>query len=146
MNGRLFGRLLTWYPPFWGTGIRVRMAADYSSAEVRMALRFYNRNYFGTHFGGSLYSMVDPIYVLMLANRLGRGYSVWDQSAVVEFLSPGKGTVTAHFEVGDDRLGEVQRATAGGEKYSPVWPVEVLDAAGEVVARVTKTLYIRQRT
>ncbi len=145
MNGRLFGRLLTWYPPYWGTGIKIRMAADYSAAEVRMALRFYNRNYFGTHFGGSLYLMVDPIYVLMLANRLGPGFSVWDQSAVIDFLSPGRGTVTARFEVDDDRLSEVRRATVGGEKYTPVWPVEVLDGAGEVVARVTKTLYIRQR-
>lgn len=146
MNGRLFGHLLSWYPPYWGTGIKVRMAADYSSAEVRMTLRFYNRNYFGTHFGGSLYSMVDPIYVLMLANRLGSGYSVWDQSAQVDFLRPGRGRVTASFEVGDKRLAEVQAATANGEKYSPVWPVEIVDGAGEVVARVAKKLYIRRRT
>lgn len=145
MNGRLFGRLLTWYPPYWGTGISVRMASDYSAAEVRMALRFYNRNYFGTHFGGSLYAMVDPVYVLMLANRLGGDYSVWDQSAVIEFLRPGRGTVTARFEVGDDRLEEVEHATSLGARYSPVWPVEVRDADGEVVARVAKTLYIRQK-
>jgi len=144
MNGRLFGRLLTWYPPYWGTGIRISMEADYSAAEVRMALRFYNRNYYGTHFGGSLYSMVDPIFVLLLANRLGAAYSVWDRSAEIDFLKPGRGTVTAHFEVGDERLAEVLAATRGGEKYSPVWPVEIVDADSEVVARITKTLYIRR--
>jgi acyl-coenzyme A thioesterase PaaI-like protein len=146
MDGRWFGRLLSWYPPYWGTGIRVRMAADYSVAEVRMALRFYNRNYFGTHFGGSLYSMVDPIYVLMLANRLGRGYSVWDQAATIEFVRPGRGVVRARFEVGDEQLEEVRAATAGGETYRPVWPVKVIDGDEKVVARVSKTLYIRRRS
>ncbi len=44
MDGRWFGWLLSWYPPYWGTGISVRMTADYSAAEARMAVRFYNRN------------------------------------------------------------------------------------------------------
>ncbi|MDH3404996.1 MAG: DUF4442 domain-containing protein [Acidobacteriota bacterium] len=144
MDGRWFGRLLSWYPPFWGTGIRFRVAADYSAAEASMTLRFYNRNYFGTHFGGSLYAMVDPVYVLLLANRLGADYSVWDQAAAIEFVKPGRGVVRARFEVGDDRLREVRAATRGGATYRPVWPVEVVDAAGEVVARVQKTLYIRR--
>ncbi len=144
MKGRWVGRLLTWYPPYWGTGITVRISDDYSVAEVRMPLRFYNRNYFGSHFGGSLYLMVDPIYVLMLANRLGSGYSVWDQAASIEFLKAGRGTVTAVFELGEERLAEVVRETASGEKYSPVWAVEVLDEAGDPVARVTKTLYVRK--
>lgn len=145
MNGRLFGHLLSWYPPYWGTGIRVRVAADYSAAEVRMALRFYNRNYFGTHFGGSLYAMVDPIYVLLLANRLGPRYAVWDRAATIEFLRPGRSTVSARFEVGQDRLEQVLAATAGGAKYSPVWPVDIVDTEGQVVARVEKTLYIRSK-
>ncbi len=144
MKGTWFGRLLSWYPPYWGTGISVRMAPDYRWAEARMALRFYNRNYFGTHFGGSLYAMIDPVYTLMLVNRLGRGYRVWDQAASIDFLRPGSGTVTARFEVGDERLEEVRRATAQGEKYTPTWPVEIVDRGGKVVARAQKTLYVRR--
>ena len=89
--------------------------------------------------------MVDPIYVLMLANRLGPAYSVWDQSAAIDFLRPARGKVRARFEVGDDRLKEVREATTSGKKYSPVWPVEILDASGECVARASKTLYVRRR-
>lgn len=145
MKGRWFGRLLSWYPPYWGTGIRVRMADDYSSAEVTMRLRFYNRNYFGTHFGGSLYAMIDPHYTLLLVNRLGDGYRVWDQQAVIRFVRPGRGTVRARFEVDDRRLAEVREATAGGEKTTPTWTVEIVDEAGEVVVRADKTLYVRRR-
>ena len=144
MDGRWFGRLLGWYPPYWGTGISFRVAPDYSWAEASMVLRFYNRNYFGTHFGGSLYSMVDPVYVLLLANRLGPGYSVWDRSAEIEFVRPGRGRVRAVFEVGDDRLAEVRAATEGGARFMPVWPVEVLDSRDKVVARIHKGLYVRR--
>ena len=145
MKGRWFSRLLGWYPPYWGTGITIEMSDDYSTAEARMPLRFYNRNYFGSHFGGSLYSMVDPIFALMLANRLGAGYTVWDQAASIEFVKAGRGTVTASFDLGDERLADVLRATAEGGKYTPVWQVDVLDEAGDLVARITKTLYVRRR-
>ena len=42
------------------------------SADVEMKLRIWNQNYVGTHYGGSLYSMADPFYMLMLMHNLGR--------------------------------------------------------------------------
>jgi hypothetical protein len=87
MNSWLFKRLINLYPPYWGTGIRVtRLAGDYSHLRVEMPLRFYNRNYVGTHFGGSLYAMVDPFYMLMLIQILGPDYLVWDRSAGIDFI------------------------------------------------------------
>ena len=65
---RLFRWALTWFPPYWGTGIRVQeVAADFSRIVVTMRATALNRNAFGTHFGGSLYAMCDPFYCLMLA-------------------------------------------------------------------------------
>lgn len=139
-------RLLTLYPPYLGAGIRVtHIAPDFRSAMVEMRQRWYNRNYVGTHFGGSLYSMVDPMYMLLLMRRLGSGYLVWDKSASIEFVRPGRGTVTARFEMSDERLKEIQAATASGDKYLPTWDVEVVDSEGEVVARVHKVLYVRRK-
>ena len=68
----LFRWALTWFPPYWGTGIRLtEVAADFSRVVVTMRSTVLNRNAFGTHFGGSLYSMCDPFYCLMLVARLG---------------------------------------------------------------------------
>ncbi len=139
-------RLLTLYPPYLGAGIRIaHVAEDYSSATVEMRQHWYNRNYVGTHFGGSLYSMVDPMYMLLLMRRLGKGYVVWDKSASIEFLRPGRGTVTAHFDLTDERLEEIRQATAGGEKYLPTWNVDIIGEDGEMVARVHKVLYVRKK-
>jgi hypothetical protein len=90
-RSRKLRRRINFYPPYLGAGVRVtHIADDFRHIEVEMPLRFYNRNYFGTHFGGSLYSMCDPFYVLMLANILGPDYIVWDKAANIRFKSPAK--------------------------------------------------------
>ena len=72
------------WPPFAGAGIRVvRLDADWRAIDVEMKLRFWNSNYVGTHYGGSLYSMTDPFYMLMLIENLGREYVVWDKAATI---------------------------------------------------------------
>ena len=146
MHHRLFKWLLNCYPPYWATGIVIRsVSPDYRRMTVRMKMHWYNRNYVGTHFGGSLYAMTDPFYMLMLLQILSKEYLVWDQSACIDFIKPGKGTVTAEFEVTQALLETIVQNTTEGRKYLPQLPVEVKDETGEVVARVTKTIYVRRK-
>lgn len=146
MHPTFFKLLLNLYPPYLGTGIRVtRISPDYREIDVEMKLRFYNRNYVGTHFGGNLYAMADPFYMLMLMQILGREYTVWDKGASIEFVAPGKGTVRARFRVDDDMIGDIIAKTADGDKYEPVYPIDITDKNDQVVARIRKTLYIRQK-
>ncbi|MDN7140614.1 DUF4442 domain-containing protein [Pseudomonas sp. JQ170] len=141
-------RLLRWrlnfYPPYIGAGIRVlSISPDLHQVKVRMGLHWFNRNYVHTQFGGSLYSMVDPFYMLMLMELLGREYIVWDKAASIDFISPGKGPVFADLHIDDALLSDIREHTAGGKKYLPRLQVDIRDAAGELVARVDKTLYVR---
>ncbi|KPQ27089.1 MAG: hypothetical protein HLUCCX14_16295 [Marinobacter excellens HL-55] len=139
-------RLLSTFAPYLGAGIKVtEIADDFSSATVEMRQHWYNTNYVGTHFGGSLYSMVDPMYMLLLMRRLGNDYVVWDKAASIDFIRPGKGRVQARFELTDERLDEIRDATADGDKYLPEWHVDIVDESGEIVARVHKTLYVRRK-
>lgn len=134
------------WPPYLGAGIRVdHIADDYRSVSVRMRLGHLNRNYIGTHFGGSLYAMTDPFYMLMLIHLLGRDYVVSHAGARIEFLAPARGTVRARFELGDAELDAIRAATAEGAKFRPEYPVDVRDAAGITVARVQHVLQIRRR-
>lgn len=143
---RRFLRLMQLYPPYLGAGVRVRgVAADLSRVEVEMRLAPWNRNFVGAHFGGSLYSMCDPFFMLMLMARLGPAYTVWDRSASIEFLRPGRGTVAATFELPESRVEEVRREADAGGKVFPRFEVAVVDRDGQPVARVEKTLYVRRR-
>ena len=110
-----------------------------------MRLGRLNRNYVGTHFGGSLFAMTDPFYMLMLMHVLGRDYIVWDKAAAIEFVRPGRGTVTARFRLEDDRIDEIRTVTADGSKMLPVFHCDIRDAEGEVVARLDRTIYVRRK-
>lgn len=138
--------LLNFYPPYLGAGVKVRyISSDFREVRVSMGLKWYNRNYVRTQFGGSLYSMTDPFYMLMLMENLGRDYVVWDKAAHIEFISPGQGTVHAEFKIDEDMLNMIREHTAAGEKYLPNYQVDVRDDRGTLVARVDKTLYIRRK-
>jgi hypothetical protein len=64
--------MLNIYRPFLGAGIKVTYISDnWHEIHVAMKLKWYNKNAAGTHFGGSLYSMIDP-HLLMI--HLHRGF------------------------------------------------------------------------
>ncbi|OPX56942.1 Acyl-coenzyme A thioesterase PaaI, contains HGG motif [Oceanospirillum multiglobuliferum] len=147
---KLKAALLKWgislWPPLLGAGVKVeRLDADFRVARVRMKLRWYNRNYVGVHYGGSLYSMTDPFYMLMLSESLGKGYVVWDKAAHIEYVKPGRSTVWADFQITPELLAQIKDKTANGEKYLPEFEVLIRDNNDEVVARVMRTLYIRRK-
>lgn len=139
-------RLFNWWPPFRAAGIRVReLSPDFRRATVELRMKLLNRNYVGSHFGGSLFAMTDPFFMIMMMKNLGAGYVVWDKAGTVRFLKPARGTVTARFEMPEDAVARARAATAAGEKHEPVFRVEITDQHGVVVADVEKTLYIRRR-
>ena len=139
-------RMMNFYPPFLGAGIRVvRISADRRTFEVRMKLTVFNRNYVGTHFGGSLYAMCDPFFMLIMIPALGPEYVVWDKAATIRFLRPGRGTVRATFHVPEERIAEIRRAADAGEQVEPLFTAEVVGEGGERVAQVDKVLHVRRR-
>lgn len=134
------------WPPFAGAGIRVtRISADFREIDVTMKLGLFNRNYFGTQFGGSLYSMTDPFFALMMLNNLGPGYVVWDRAGAIRYDQPARGQVWARFRLAAADVDRARTATAGGEKYEPTFGVAIVNAGGDALAHVEKTLYIRRR-
>ncbi len=137
-------RWLSLYPPYLGAGIRVEQLPG-PAYRVRMVAGFFNRNYYGTHFGGSLYSMCDPFFTLILAERLGRGYEVWDKAATIRFRRPGRGTVEARFAISDERLDEVRAAADRDGTAERSFEVEVTNSRGQVVAEVEKLVHVRKR-
>ncbi|TXH72075.1 MAG: DUF4442 domain-containing protein [Lysobacteraceae bacterium] len=144
---RTLRRLLNLWPPFVFAGIHVvEIADDWRSAEVELRMRPWNRNYVGVHFGGSLFAMTDPFWMLLTMNALGRGYIVWDRAGEIRFLRPGRGTLRARFVLDDAVLDELRAATASGEKHRHWFETEIVDAQGEPVARVRKQLHVRRKS
>jgi acyl-coenzyme A thioesterase PaaI-like protein len=145
-NSRALRRWINLWPPFLGAGIRiVHIAPDMKSVDVEMKLRWWNANYVGTHFGGSLFAMTDAFYMLMLMATLGPDYIVWDKAASIRYRKPGRGKVRAEFRLNDYQIDDIREKLTTLPKYEPVFGVEVKDEQGTLIAEVEKLLHIRRR-
>lgn len=135
------------YGPYLGAGIRImHIDPEWREMHVRMKLRWYNRNIMGTHFGGSLYAMVDPQMMLILMNRLGKEYIVWDQAAEIEYVKPARGTVEAHLSLSDAQLDEIKSKASSGAAHRPTFDIAICDIDGNVVSKVKKVLYVKRKS
>lgn len=137
---------MRFWPPFLGAGISVKsFNSDFSEIVVQMKMRFWNKNYVGTHFGGSLYSMTDPFYMLMILNLLGKEYIVWDKSASIRYKIPAKGIVYAKFQVSVDQLENIHQGVNQDGKAESEFIVSITDSNGNVVAEVKKLIYVTKK-
>ena len=143
---RLFRLVLNSWPPYLGAGVCIEeISEDWRKIRVGMKLRWYNKNYLRSHFGGSLFSMTDPFFVLMLMANLGDDYIVWDSSSKIQFIQPGRGRVTASFVIDQAKLDELRETATSGKKMLEKFRVDIVDANNSPVARVHKTIYIRKK-
>ncbi len=139
-------RLIRFYPPFLAAGVKVSdIDKDFTTIDVEMKLTFYNVNYVGTHFGGSLYAMCDPFYMFILLYHLKKDHVVWDKAASIDFIKPGVGKVRAHFHISLEQIENFKQQALKEFKLLPVFETKVIDERGETVAIVKKTLYIRRK-
>lgn len=138
--------MLNHYSPYKGAGIAIdKIDLKNYHIRVKMPLTHKNQNIVGVHFGGSLYSMVDPFYMLLLMHHLGPKYVVWDKAATITFLSPGRSTVYADIRLDFAEIEQIKQAT---ENYQPVYrnyTLNIFDDSGLRIAEVQKTLYIRRK-
>jgi acyl-coenzyme A thioesterase PaaI-like protein len=134
------------WPPNLAAGIRVlRLDADYRHARVRLGRYWFNRNYVGTHFGGSLFAMTDPWWMIMMLRNLGPDYIVWDKSAAIDFVKAVREPVYAEFVL-DAATVDAVRAVADREGKALHWfQVDVKTADGTLVARVRKQVHVRRK-
>lgn len=146
MSPRVLQFGMNLWPPFLGAGIRVRrIAPDFREVRVDMRLGVGNRNYFGSHFGGSLYAMTDPFFALMVHHNLPRGYMVWDKAGAIEYVGPGRGPVSATIRLEQADIDTIVRMTADGDKHLHLFKVDVVDREGLTVAKVEKIVYARKK-
>jgi hypothetical protein len=144
--GLMMRYAINFWGPFIGAGIRViSVNSDFTRIEVSLRERFYNQNIVGVHFGGSLYAMCDPFYMGILLHHLGRDFIVWDKGANIKFKKPGKGSVTAVFEITADEINRLRSEALANPKVEPVFKATIRDKNGIVVAEVEKILYIKSK-
>ena len=140
-----FRTMINLWPTFVAQKVTVtEIADDWSHVTVRMELTPDNANFFGTAFGGTLFSMIDPFLPILNNRQLGNDYAVWDKSVQIDFLRPGRSAVTARVEVPAEVVEEIRASTAAGAKHERWFEGPLIDEGGETVAVQRRLLYVRR--
>ena len=146
MKIRKILKLINYYPPLFFAGIKLKkIEAEATKLTVQMKLNVFNKNMFGTHFGGSLYAMCDPFYVFIVSSYLKKGYITWDKSACIDFKKPGKGKVQAIFEISKEELAKIKQEVDIEGKKTYFFNTVVTDEKQNIIATVKKEVYIRRK-
>lgn len=136
--------ILNIWPPLLFSGIHVmELSPDFRHIRSRLRNWPGTRNLHGAQFGGSLFALTDAVYAVMFNGLMGKKYFVWDKSAHIDFVKPGRGEVYIDCTVTDEMLADVYEHTQNGEKYLPEFEVRIFDKNGETVAIAKRVLYIR---
>jgi acyl-coenzyme A thioesterase PaaI-like protein len=134
------------FPAYRASGARIsHISGDLREVRVRLPLRRRTRNYVGTIFGGSMYSAVDPIYMVMLLKNLGPGYVVWDKAATIRFEKAGRSTLYARFVLSGGELEAIKSTLKTRRSVEREYRVELTDEKGIVHATVDKIVYVRRK-
>ncbi len=139
-------RFWNFWPPFLFTGIKIEQLSDnYCYCKVRLKLRFWNANYVGTQYGGSIYSMSDPFFMIMLMKNLGNGFIVWDKAAHISYLKPGNSDLTAEFVLSEEDIKTIRETLKNVNKMEWSKVIEIKGEDEQLVARVEKVISIKKR-
>ena len=145
-RSRLFRWAFNFFPAFRGSGGRVTyISDDWRLIKVKLPLNWRTRNYVKTIFGGSIYSAVDPFYMLMLMKTLGDEYVVCDKAAKIRFRKPGRETLYAEFKIDDAEIAEVKRLAEEAKSIDRVYNIEFKNQEGIVHAEIEKTVYVAKK-
>ena len=137
---------INFWPPIFGAGIRVKvLSPDLTDVLVTMKQRFWNTSFVSRHFGGSLYVMTDPFYMIMLLEVLGKGHSVIDKAASIRYLKAARGKVSARFKLTENEIKKIMLKLESSEKpIDWTFDIPIICEKGSTVAIVNKTLSLKK--
>jgi acyl-coenzyme A thioesterase PaaI-like protein len=135
-------RIFNIWPCIWCTGGTIKfISGDFKELHVQLKLNIRTRNRVGTVYGGSIYSSVDPYFMLLMMEILGRDYVVWDKGANIKFVRPITDKVKCRFLIPDDLVEKVKSEIASNGQYVFDLPLQYVDEEGKIYAVFTKTVY-----
>lgn len=144
ISEKILLKFWNFWPPFLGAGIKIQeIKPDFSYLRVRLKFTFWNKNIIRTQYGGSMFSMTDPFYMVMLGYRLGKDYRAIDKAAGIQFLKKGLTALTAEFSLTDADISDIKVRLEVIEKFDWERTIDIFDEDKNVVARVTKVIQIK---
>lgn len=136
-----------WSPMYRrSTGEIIEVSEDLLYIKIKIPLNWKNRNFVGSIFGGSMLSATDPIYMIQLLKILGDNYVVWDKSARIKYKRPGTETIFCEFTFTLEEVYAIKKDVDKNGEIDIVKTPNIINKDGIVIAELTKTIYVADKT
>jgi hypothetical protein len=146
-KSKLMRYAFNFWPCIWCTGSKITfIAGNFQELHVQLSLNWRTRNRVGTVYGGSIYSSVDPYYMLLLMEILGKKYVVWDKAASFKFIRPISGKVKCRFLITDEEIENIKATVAEKREFTFDFPLQYEDEEGKVYAIFNKSVYVADKS
>ncbi len=100
----------------------------------------------GAQFGGALFTMGDPWFMMILVRYFGKEFKIWDKSATIHFRRRGRGTVKATFSMTEQQFAFIREKVSAEGKIHIILTTKIIDSEEEIVADIEKTIFIGLKT
>ncbi len=128
------------------TGRITNVSKDLLTIKIKLPINYKNRNFVNSIFGGSMFSAVDPIYMVQLIDLLGSKYVVWDKSATIDFKLPAKEDLYAEFIYTNEELKDIKTKVQQDNEIEIVKTTSLTNKdKNKVYCEVKKTIYIADK-
>jgi hypothetical protein len=135
------------YPPLLFQRVLVtKFHKGFRGVDVKVKKSFFNNNYNGSIFGGTIFSAADPFYpVLFYQVLIRRGYKImaWSQSAAIRFRKPAHTSLYFKINITDENITDCERDLNSTGIHRRTFPIEIYDKSGQLCATVLIKIYIR---
>lgn len=139
-------RLFNIWPCIFCSGGKVTfIAEDFTELHVQIKLGIRTRNRVGTVYGGSIYSSIDPHYMIMFMEILGKNYVVWDKGATIKFIRPITHKAKCRFLIDDATIQEVKQIINEKKEHTFEFPLYYEDDKGNKLVAFNKSVYIADK-
>ena len=138
---------MRFYPPLFFQRILVtRFDKGFRGAEVKIKKSFFNKNYNGSIFGGTIFSAADAFYPVLLYQVLThKGYKIraWSHSLAIRFRKPAKTDLHFKINLSDEIIDDCEQVLNTIGKYRRTFPIEIYDKNEVLCVSVLIKVYIR---
>lgn len=143
---RLFAAAMSAYPPLFAAGVRIRdIPDDWSSAHLILKVNRFNGNAHGAAFGGSLFSMTDAMFGMLVMQRLGREYEAWTRTGTFQYINPGRNNAHTTVRVTDAMVEQIKHEIASDGFCNIPYTTVITNDDGSTVGIGQQELHCRLR-
>ncbi|ACR18724.1 YiiD C-terminal domain-containing protein [Corynebacterium kroppenstedtii] len=143
---RLFAAAMSAYPPLFAAGVRIRdIPDDWSSAHLVLKVNRLNSNAHGAAFGGSLFSMTDAMFGMLVMQRLGRENEAWTRTGTFQYINPGRNNAHATIQVTDAMVEQIKHEITSDGFCNIPYTTVITNDDGSTVGIGQQELHCRLR-